>query len=214
MLALWKLYLLSQNTLSGFAEILLNHPWREEFHNPWLHLPKSLCGGVKMDIWEKLCWDPWNLHKISTSYSSFRPLPCWHRGNFTSLIILALRNLSTSSWMIEFLSGENFLRFLCIGLKLGSTFNLLIIISLDILVISSRLQENVDFLSYRNMVRFCLRSWSRSMSSRTLMSESFGVSMTCLTSLIWSLEPLVPFSLTVRLAWVWLSFSLMCYRNI
>jgi len=105
-----------------------------------------------------------------------------HLGNFTSLIIFALRSLSTSSWMMIFLSGANFLLFWCIGLKLQSIPNLWVITSLEIPVMSSCFQAKVEILDFSNSVNSCSISSGILLPISAFCSGSSGFRNTSLTS--------------------------------
>ena len=78
-----------------------------------------------------------------------------HLGNFTSLIIFDFNNRSTSSCMMIFLWGANFLLFCCIGLKCLSIPSLCVIISLEIPVISSCFHAKVDILHFKKDISSC-----------------------------------------------------------
>lgn len=151
-----------------------------------LHPLKSLCVGVELDFRDKLVLSRSKKSKQIIHFLFFfstTTVLASHLGNVNSLIILALRNLSNSSWMIKFLAGTKFLLFWWTRLKLGSTFNLWVIISLDMSIISSCFQGKVDFLSSMNLVNSYLRSWLRSVPSSTLMLGSASVSKASLNSL-------------------------------
>lgn len=184
MLCWWNWYLFGLKIPYGFVEILMEHHEGNDFMNfssinQRIYMGKE--NGYLGQALLRYMKSTQTIH-FSLFFSTTTTLAI-HLGNFTSLIILTLCNLLTSSWMIKFLIGAILFLFWCIGLKFWSMFNLWVIISLDIPGIASCFLAKVDFMSFRNLIRSSLISWSRSVPSSTLMSGSLGVGRNSSTSL-------------------------------
>ena len=130
-------------------------PWMWAIHDQLLRQSSNRCGIVEMDLLGMLCWDLWSLRRLSIFPFFFCTTTTFanHFGKCTSLIMPVFRSLSTSSCIIWFLSGANFLLFWCMGLKEGSMPNLWVIIFLLIPIISSGFQANVLLWDLRNFIR-------------------------------------------------------------
>ena len=130
-----------------------------------------------------------------------------HLGNFTSLIIIVLRKFSTSSWMIWFVWGTNFLLFWSIGLKEGSMLSLGVIIFLSIPVIYSCFQENVLLLSFRNFISSCWICYCSEDPIKDLASASLRFTTLPLHPAHFLLTHIVPLALIVIIVVVLLKIS-------